>query len=504
MLARIRSTVPQGKEMQDFDRFHADLCQLSDNQMMQALELTQSDSGRHIASKLFTYIKNLRDNYYYYCKLLSKATDDESKRAIKILLEELRQLKADLGLSITLAAQKGLDDIYRDKDFAKKLAKLHKDIDAFLKMRRSGEHVDNLAHLNSWSYLVYYSTIVASYMTKSLHGFLQSLPSILSTLSRVFPPIIIAMDAITNISDLIYSLVTYSHLSEQEKLSGGKWPLTSSPLYNKGYFLRLAGNAVALSLNVFILLIFTGALFTTPFGWGLSAAVITAEWMASCVVPAWQARKNYKKLQNDLRNMQGSKELNAKIAELEATRKDLSVHGTISDINQQIKTLNELSTKVQLAEKTYLAKKADALWYFCSIAGSIIFACGFILPPLFLVGMLFLSASPVRTVYNWLADQYTQHYKDTSQALERISSVRTSQIQAAMITVNRVEKKKQNSATPGVLGQVHSSPSSPLSPSSHFSQSSASGRMCSLESKAEVSTSPPSPACSSSLQALKA
>lgn len=445
--------VPGDNEIQPTREFQRDLRQLRIVQMKQALELTHGENGRHVASKLYAYISNLTAYYEQYGELLAEARETTVRDAIKTVLAQLLQLKTRLRRAINMAARQGLDDI--DEDFANKLETLYKDIHSFAEIRQSGRHIDRIAQVNFVSTVIYYGTIVASYLTKGLQGFLHSLPTLLSNLGRVFPPIIIALDAAKNIFDLTYSLATHSHLKDREDQTGK--PLASSPLYNKGYFLRLAGNAIALALNVFTLLIFTGALFTTPFGWALSAAVIAAEWVPSCIVPAWQTRKNYKQLQENIRNL-NPVAVKADIKRLEEDRTramttlaGVAAHREVTRINQQINqlrySLDESAARLQLAEKSYFAKRADALWAFCSIAGSVVFACGFLCPPLFGVGVLLLLASPARTVFNWLADKFVKCFQptiDANDSDQAASPNSTTKIQAAMRRINSFEQKHEH------------------------------------------------------------
>jgi hypothetical protein len=361
--------------------------------MKQVLELTNSDSGRLVASKLYRYIHNLQAYYRHYAEQSTNPQSDGA--ALKIVHSELRNLKIDLTRIIIKAARQGLDDI--DEKVEAELAAFDKKIHA-VAAQQNPDHIHHIAKLNFASTVVYYGTIVASYLTKGLQGFLHSLPTLLSSLGRVFPPIIIALDAIKNIFDITYSLATHYHLSKKEKKS--HYPLASAPLYHKGYSIRLIGNTLALALNLFTLLIFTGALFTTPFGWALSAAVVAAEWVSGCVIPAWQAWRNYKKLTTEAAAYQ------TQIHEQEQQESGASEQKQDELLpSKRQAILEKLQANAALAKKNYLMKRKDAIWSSFSIIGSILFACGFLFPPLFVLGIVSLLASPTRSTLIWLKDK---------------------------------------------------------------------------------------------------
>jgi len=359
----MRSARRPNDKPQELEAFLADLEALKTQQMKTARQLTHSDQGCNLAIKIYSCLTQLAVHYSDFSHSLDEAKSLEEQRSLKENLATLFKLKNQLQRCILRAAKKGLDEM--DDLLYKKLNQIETELDSFYNLPRYMHHIEEIAHLNHISSVMYYLTIIASYLTNGIRAFLHTLPTIVSNLGQIFPPITIAMDAAKNIFDLLYSLATYFHLKEIEYESQEE--LAPSPLYNKGFYIRLAGNSIALALNVFTLLIFTGALFSTPLGWALSAAVIAAEWIAAYIVPVWQARRNHQQVSQDH-------------------------HGEITPV-----------------KTTYLARRKDALWGLCSIVGSIFFACGFVCPPLFYVGVIFLLASPTRFTINYLLGTYRKH-----------------------------------------------------------------------------------------------
>ncbi|HSW70695.1 MAG TPA: hypothetical protein VLH77_01800 [Gammaproteobacteria bacterium] len=342
----------------------------------QVLTLTHSDSGRILASKLYDCLEYLDENDLYYA--------EEHEKLIK-QLEQLQDLKNKLSRIVWIASLQGLDEV--ESEFKDEIINLNEEIHEYVRKRkRENKHLRVLSEVNRWSRFIYYGTITAKYTTKGLQTLFNFLPGLLKNLGRLFPPLIISLDTIKNLFDLIFSVAARGHLSKVEKKMKDV-PIASSPYYNKGFFLRAFGNVAALTLNVFIILIFTGVLATTPLGWALSVGVIASEWLSNTFIPAWQAWKNCDNLEKEF---------------LKLTLKAAKNEGEAFGPNSENKNLAQLPTKIKLARKVFEAKQKDAIFGVFSFVGSILLAFAIITPPLYIPALILLIIPAVRTTVLFL------------------------------------------------------------------------------------------------------
>jgi len=408
-------------KIQTYNNFRSDIKKLKHEQMPLVLDYTHEDLGRLRASKLFHYLQHLIKIHHHYSSKRSKNQNDINR------LRQAQELGERLSLLVQDVTELGLDSV--DETFLERFHKLGEDIHNLRRIEIADTHINAFGHASLISNIFLYLTIVASYLTKTMQGFLKTLPTVLSWLGTIFPPIIVAVDAAKNIFDLIYSLMTRLHL--QKRAREHTHPsLATASIYNLGYYLRQAGNIIALGVNIFTLLIFTGALLSSPLGWAISTIVVAAEWVTSCAVPAWQAWRNYRKLQSLTRpdladNIQKLKasllEINKAITALEKQRLEksgkeyfnlskriFSLYEEKDKIEKELAPLEAGQKKLDAAKENYLAKVYDAFWYSSTIVGSALFACGFLCPPLFVFGVLFLAASPSYSVLFFLHGRYVK------------------------------------------------------------------------------------------------
>lgn len=378
--------------------YQVDLLYIRNILIPQILSLTHTDSGRILTSKLYDCLEYLDVYNHDYNTLQNQ------ERHLTNLLE----LKYKLKKIVLMASLSGLDEI--ESELKDEILELSEKIHHYADLRKRSEHLDTIADLNRWSTFFYYGTIVAKHTTKGLQTFFHVLPGLLKNLGKIFPPIIITLDATKNLFDLIYAAATKVHLVHVEKKM--EIPISSSPFYNKGFFVRFLGNLAALTLNIFAILIFTGILATPPLGWALSVGVIGAEWLANTVIPAWHAWKNYKNLRTEtLRTAQEKK-----IKELTTEFKRATNQKDVSRLNRTIQDLRRLQLKTKIAEKHFHEKQASAFFGLCSITGSILLACAIFAPPLYLPALALLVIPAVRNTVKFVNKYLDKNFSHSPQA----------------------------------------------------------------------------------------
>jgi len=347
-----------------------------------ALELTHSEDGRLIASRLYDYLRDLKNLYQRYYLPWTRDKDTWRDSVIQIIL-----LKNNLDSLIPLA---GFDTL--DKNFLNDFKKLDQEIQSHLKQEDEAAHIHKINKASYISQIAYYASIAANHAARGLQYFFQTLPKLLTWLGTIFPQVIIALSAAKNLFDIFYSIAIYAHLSHQAKNAHSNSTLAMAETYERGIHYRMFGNVMSLFLNTLILLAFTATLLATPIGWILTTLGAAAGWVTKSAVPAWQARKNF----SDLKE-KAPADLDLQIAALESEQKKTNLS---EEKTEQLKQLLDVRTQLNDAKKQSQDKTREALWALLPIIGSMLFVAGFLFPPLplFIVGIAVLGIAPARSV----------------------------------------------------------------------------------------------------------
>ena len=373
--------------------------------LKKAITLTQTNAGHLFLAMLFSNLASLDKNHAETLKQLENHKSEDDKQILASQLIQISHIRKSLELVADLVVENGADNV--DEKIKTNLEILNKLIALYNKSNHyKSARLDTIFSLNRFSNYFYSGTLISTVFVSIADALALSLPPALTAAGKLFPPILYAADTVIILLTLIYTLATSFYLSLVEKQAK---VVLRSPLYKKDFSLRSLSNFVAFSLQFVAVLVFSSVLASSPVGWALIAGASIARWISELYIGARRAKLNY------LEEEKKWSELKKNIDTIENLKEPAAILAAEQSLNRLKEKEEVLAENVKILKKQDYEKDIEAIWGFVGALGSVVFACGFFLPPLAVLGFAMICFPAMRNAakatYEFLAPYFEKRRK---------------------------------------------------------------------------------------------